>query len=353
MLGVLRSDQPWAQVTQYFIDSIYDNVYIVNTDGELVREITQQYWRSAMLLDFNTQSPIAELIPYLEIEMARAAGSINYNVAELSLLPRVDADKDQAGNILRTYVVDKISNIDNIGSGLIMAGGFGRRLGHLVSAVPKPMLEVSGKPILEYLIDNLVSSGIKEIYISVHHLSHVIMEYFGDGSAFGCRIQYLEETKPLGTAGCLSLLPKNVKFPIVMVNGDIMTDLNFAKLLNYHNNVGSDLTVAIRPHHVTVPYGVLEYQGMSVTGIQEKPKFTYFINTAVYVVTDTIIKQISANVAIDMPTIIRSVLPMGSRLVAFPLLEEWSDIGSPATLDRARKTFASVPESSASDNNIL
>ena len=211
---------------------------------------------------------------------------------------------------------------------LVMAGGMGTRLQPLTKDVPKPMLKVGSKPILETIVVQLVDAGFQNLFISVCYMGEVIRRHFGNGQTWGINIEYLEEDKPLGTGGALKLLPANIsKAPLLVMNGDILTKVNFRRLLEYHSEQKADLTICVRSYDFQVPYGVVEIDKNRVKSLQEKPIQSFFVNAGIYVVDNEINLRIKSNTAIDMPDIINQHIDAGRNISAFPIHEYWLDIG--------------------------
>ena len=156
------------------------------------------------------------------------------------------------------------------------------RLRPLTDACPKPLLHINGKPILEIILDQCIEADIKEFYISVYYLAEMIKEYFGDGSNWGVKIQYIEENAPLGTAGALKLLPKSLKHPFLVINGDVLTK-NYEDVLKYHSVNHGDITICVREHILSSPYGVIEVEGINFKSMMEKPSFKHLVNAGIYV----------------------------------------------------------------------
>lgn len=214
----------------------------------------------------------------------------------------------------------------------IMAGGRGTRMGHLTKNVPKPMLTIFGKPILEEIIDKLKGHGITNFYISVNYLKEKITEYFGDGSEFDVHINYLVEKTPLGTCGSLSLLEAELFEPVIVMNGDILTRVNFSTLIDYHELHQSDITVCIQNKDMPCEFGVIELDGDKITGINEKPNFQFFVNTGIYVLNPKIIQNLEKDRYLDMPELIKRIISSGGVVKAFAIHEDWIDIGYPETI---------------------
>lgn len=210
--------------------------------------------------------------------------------------------------------------------GVIMAGGFGRRLGLLTNDVPKPMLKIGGKPLLELIIRQFVKAEINTIYITTHFQSEKIIEYFGNGERFGVSIRYMEEKTPLGTAGALCLLPK-INRPLIVINGDILTNLDFKAMALFHESNEADITVATREHIVDLPYGVFEIDHNLITALQEKPTIKKLINAGVYIIQPQIIKEVPTDCRFDMTDLIHKVISSGSKVIGYPIIEYWMDIG--------------------------
>ncbi len=221
---------------------------------------------------------------------------------------------------------------------LIMAGGFGKRLRPLTNDVPKPMLEIAGIPLLEITINYLKSLGIKKILISTFHLSEKIINYFGDGSIFNVEIVYLHEKSPSGTAGCLGIIPDSYQFEsLLIINGDILTRINYPELIDFHIDNRNDLTVATNFYEHQVPYGVINSKKGRLVSIIEKPIQNYEISAGIYLINRSIIeKHINKKAKMDMPELISKVLNNMGNIGAFPIHEYWLDIGRKNDFDRAQ-----------------
>jgi dTDP-glucose pyrophosphorylase/predicted transcriptional regulator len=219
---------------------------------------------------------------------------------------------------------------------LIMAGGEGKRLMPLTKDCPKPMIPIGDKPLLEIIFQQCINAGFCEFFFSVKYLKEQIKEYFLDGSQWGVSINYLEEEAPLGTAGALGLLPKNIRSPILVVNGDILTRVDFRKLLQFHFDNHSDATLCVREHQTLVPFGVAEIDGVNLIKIDEKPYIKTHVNAGIYIVEPALLGLVSEKSFIDMPQLLSLALADGHKVSAFPVHEYWLDIGQPETLARAQ-----------------
>ncbi|ABV37706.1 mannose-1-phosphate guanyltransferase [Shewanella sediminis HAW-EB3] len=211
---------------------------------------------------------------------------------------------------------------------LIMAGGFGTRLKPLTDKCPKPMLKVGNKPILEIALFNFIQAGFSNFYISTHYMPEQIKEHFGDGSQWNVKISYLHEETPLGTGGAVGLLPTDIpQLPAIVMNGDILTKVDFQLLLKFHEDNDADATMCVREYDYQIPYGVISGSGNRITDMVEKPVQRFFVNAGIYVINQDIIKSVSANTYIDMPTLLEQKIADKGEVLMFPLHEYWLDIG--------------------------
>ena len=209
----------------------------------------------------------------------------------------------------------------------LMAGGFGKRLHPLTENTPKPLLTIGDKPIIETIIKQFIEYGFHDFYISTHFKSEQIKEYFKDGTQFGVSINYINEETPLGTAGSLGLLPKDIpELPIIVMNGDLLTKVNFNNLLEFHNSSGADATMCVREYDIKVPFGVVEIKKGRVERITEKPVHKFFVNAGIYVLNNKLIKQVDGKSYLDMPNFLENELN-NKGINAFPIHEYWLDIG--------------------------
>lgn len=223
---------------------------------------------------------------------------------------------------------------------LIMAGGEGRRLGPLTTRIPKPMLPVGGRPVLQHALEQLREQGVGHVFLSVRHLSHVISDYFGDGRWLGLDIDYIVEQQALGSAGAIGLLPAQSK-PLLVLNGDLVTTLPLGALCAHHRQHDAAMTIAYVEQTVSVAYGVIECVGPDVVQLQEKPDLVLTVIAGVYVIAPEITAGVHRGVPLDMPDLIGAVLG-SARVVGFPLPGPWLDIGTPDTYSCADQVAASA-----------
>ncbi len=220
----------------------------------------------------------------------------------------------------------------------IMAGGFGTRLRPLTDNCPKPMLKVGNKPILETVIKSFIKSGFSNFYISTHYMPDQIQDHFGNGSDLGVNITYVHEETPLGTGGALGLLPNDMlgDLPLIMINGDVLTKVDFQRLLAFHIENKADATMCVREYDYQIPYGVINGEGNKITSMVEKPVQRFFVNAGIYVVSPQVIKSVPKNHHIDMPTLLEEHMNERENVLMFPMHEYWLDIGQIDDFNRAQ-----------------
>lgn len=228
---------------------------------------------------------------------------------------------------------------------VVMAGGKGSRLFPLTKDTPKPMLRVGGKPVMEIIIDQLRDAGIKQVQVSTHFLRDRISSHFGDGRAFGVDLSYVDETKPLGTAGALGLLKRPTE-TLLVINGDVLTQVDFRAMMAYHRELKADLTVAVSRYDLKVPYGVVESDGHWVKGVTEKPTLQFFVSAGIYLIEPAAFKHIRRGQRCDMTQLIERLTKARRPVASFPIHEYWLDIGQPKDFAKAQKKAASWTKTS-------
>lgn len=221
----------------------------------------------------------------------------------------------------------------------LMAGGLGSRLKPLTDDCPKPLLPVGGKPILESILESFIAAGFYRFYISVHYLAERIKAHFGDGSRWGITLHYVEEETPLGTGGALALLPDIGGKPVVMMNGDVLTRLDFNALLDFHEAQNAALTLCVREYEMRVPFGVVAGSDTVVSGIEEKPFHRFFVNAGVYVVSPPVVAGTRPPHRLDMPDLVNELLAAKEKVSMFPVHEYWLDVGRPDDFSRAQTEY--------------
>jgi len=256
---------------------------------------------------------------------------------QLLQLPIVDGQKRVIGletlqDILKTKHRDNII--------FLMAGGFGSRLYPLTQNCPKPLLKVGKKPILEVILERFIEAGFYRFFISTHYMHHMIEEYFTNGSQWGVSIEYVYEETPLGTAGALGLLPHHkIDLPLLMMNADLLTHLNFESLLSFHEEHSALATMCVRQYEHRVPYGVVQSHNQHVVSMVEKPVHQFFINAGIYLLSPELVRSVKPSTPLDMPTLLEQQIAAGHTVNMFPIHEYWLDIGRMEDFQLAQHEF--------------
>jgi len=225
---------------------------------------------------------------------------------------------------------------------VLMAGGLGSRLRPLTDDCPKPMLKVGNKPLLETIIENFSEYGFRRFFISVNYMADKVKDYFGDGERWGVSISYLHEDQRLGTAGALSLIEEKTDLPLIVMNSDILTKVNFQNLLDFHAAHNAVATMCVREYDFQVPYGVVKIEHHRIVSIEEKPVHRFFVNAGIYVLDPAVLEAIPKNSFFDMPSLYEKLIGEGRETAVFPVREYWLDIGHIADYDRANGEFARI-----------
>jgi dTDP-glucose pyrophosphorylase len=310
----------------------------VEPDGRLAGVATDGDLRRALLRGATLDSPL-ELALNREYVVLRA-GQSRVEALDLMRARRIDAIPvlDDAGRPVALHLLHAfLEPASRANWAVVMAGGEGTRLRPLTDAVPKPMLRVAGRPILERIVLHLVGFGITRIFLSVNYLAHVIEEHFGDGTALGISIEYLREDAPLGTAGALGLLPGAPDRPLILLNGDLVTSVDIGRLLEFHEAGHFAATIGTRRYVHTVPFGCVERDGDRVVALEEKPMITREVNTGMYVLEPSVVALVAPGTRTSMPEVIDRVLAAGEPVGVFEVEEDWVDVGQRDQLVRARE----------------
>jgi dTDP-glucose pyrophosphorylase/CBS domain-containing protein len=288
------------------------------TDGDFRRAILQRKPLSKPCATIASSHPITSPISVSSSEALRIMKE-----HDISQLPVVDSEGKVQKLILSK---DIVPNRELALSAVVMAGGFGTRLLPLTENIPKPMLPVGGRPLLELTIAQLRRAGIKNVNVTTHYLPETISDYFGTGEMFGVRLNYLQEEHPLGTAGGIKLL-KQFDDTMLVINGDVLTGAPFGAMLDYHRAYHADLTIGVRKYEVQVPFGVVECEDVHVKALEEKPSLSFFINAGTYLIEPAVRDFIPAGQRFDMTELISKLIEAGRIVVSFPIMEYWLDMG--------------------------
>ena len=309
---------------------------VVDPDETLVGTITDGDIRRGLLRGINLASPVAQIVhrnallapPEMGSELVRQLMDAN----KIHQLPIVDERRRVIGLHLRNALVAPVERPNKV---VIMAGGVGARLYPRTKTCPKPMLPVAGKPMLEHIVLRCRAEGFTKLVIAVHYLGHMIEDYFGSGEKWNVEIDYVREDSPLGTAGAISLLQPRPDQPFVVSNGDILTDIRFGELLDFHCRHRAAATMAVRAHEWQHPFGVVHTDGVDIVGFVEKPVAVTHVNAGMYVLDPAALDALVPAEACDMPSLFERLKQRGDRTIAYPMHEPWLDVGRPTDYEEA------------------
>jgi dTDP-glucose pyrophosphorylase len=321
-------------------DAALKIVLITDSNLKFIGTVTDGDIRRGLLRGLTLASPISAVINRNATTVPRSyerEGVLRLMLAKkIFQIPIVDEDSKLVGLHLWDEVITPAAH-DNLM--VIMAGGEGRRLLPKTEKVPKPMLLLGDKPILEHIIVRAKANGINRFVLAIHHLGEVIEEYFGDGLSLGVKISYIKESFPMGTAGALGLIDPIPTESIIVTNGDVITDINYSDILEFHTKNRASATIAIATHRWQNPYGVVKNAGIKYLGLNEKPILHFLINAGVYVLEPQAISTVKDHGFMNMTDLIEFLRQAESEVIVFPIYERWSDLGSHEDLNRIIKEF--------------
>jgi dTDP-glucose pyrophosphorylase len=311
---------------------------VVDEKARLIGTLTDGDARRALLSGANlSDSLISYYQPnfnWVEQGAGRAQVLDLMRALTISQVPELDSEK----RLISLHLLHEvIGSVPKPNWAVIMAGGKGTRLGELTKSIPKPMLKVAGRPIIERLVLHLVGCGIRRIFISTNYLASVIEDHFQDGAKFGCRIEYLRENadQPLGTGGSLALLPEIPEHPVFVCNGDLVTQIDVASMLAFHESGGFLATIGVRTYTHEIPFGCLEVDESRVMDIVEKPTFSQLINAGIYMLSPDIIRRVP-RAFFPITNLFSTALSQGDQIGAFEIADDWIDVGQREQLKQAR-----------------
>jgi len=338
--ALVSSSTSLRQTIEAITEGSLQIALVVDSEGKLLGTVTDGDIRKAILAGKDLNITAGEAMRSQPITSAsktpRAAILKLMREKRIHQMPLLD-DQGRVVDVLT--VDDMIGAAHKPNAVVIMAGGLGTRLHPLTEETPKPMLKVGGKPILETIIQSFIDQGFTNFFVSVNYKANIISEYFGDGSRLGAKINYLHEKSRLGTAGALSLLPREIHAPIIVMNGDLLTRISVDALLDFHERESAVATMVVREDHYQVPYGVVEVDGTQIVGVEEKPIQRHLVNAGIYVISQDGLNNIPGDTFYDMPTHFAKLAANGHRTAAFPLHEYWVDIGRLDELERAQREW--------------
>ena len=341
------SEQVWRQAILPFDATIGQAIHnlnevsvkivlVANAAGVLEGTISDGDIRRGLLKGLDLNSPLTSIIHYNALVVPPDLGRdlvMQLMVAnKIQQIPVVDEQHHIVGLHLWDEITIPPSRPNLM---VIMAGGMGTRLRPYTDDCPKPLISVAGKPMLEHIIERAKLEGFNHFVLAIHYLGNMIEEYFGNGEQLGVRIDYLREDSPLGTSGALGLLKPIPDAPFVVTNGDVITDIRYGELLDFHTRHSAAATMAVRVHEWQHPFGVVQTQGVEIVGFEEKPIARTHINAGVYALDPAALSVLDVDAHCDMPTLFERLQTKKKRTVAYPMHEPWLDVGRPDDLKQA------------------
>lgn len=323
------------------IDRTPSQIALVIKSGRLEGVVTDGDIRRALLIGETLDSPVDKVMQknfkFLPETATEQEALALMQKKILKHMPTLDKE----GKITNLFLLSELIKPKLLSHDVvIMAGGEGKRLGSLTKNCPKPMLKINGKHILEIILEQCIQAGFINFYFSVNYLKEQIQNYFQDGSKWNVRISYLEEDKPLGTAGSLSLLPNQVKNePTLILNGDVLTKIDYNSLIHFHKDNAADISLCASEYKTQIPYGVININDKGTPSLDEKPNLKHLINAGIYLLEPTIFNLVPKNNFLDMPDLIKRAKEKKYKINVFPVHEYWKDIGYPESLLQTSKDW--------------
>lgn len=340
---LVQSGASILEAVRLLDNSAYAIVCVTDANGCLLGTVTDGDVRRGLLRGIGLSESVNTVMNMQPISAPENTASTNLlqmmDRHDIRQIPLLDANGVIVGLEVNLSLQERRTQQSAV---LLMAGGMGKRLLPLTESCPKPMLKIGSKPVLETILERFIECGFNRFYISVNYMAHVITDYFGDGSKWGVSIEYLHEESTLGTAGPLGLLSGAVSHPILVMNGDVLTKVDFRKLLDFHDRQNSFATMCVREVEIKVPYGVVTSDGSHIRSIEEKPVHRFFANAGIYVFDSSALTQIPQGQNYNMDIFIQKLIAEKRPVNAFPLREYWLDIGRIDDFQQAEYDFQNI-----------
>ena len=337
---LLPGDTPALEAMRIIDHGAAQIALVVDEQQRLLGTLTDGDIRRGLLHGASLESPVEQLMN----RQFRFVRNSDDQTMALDMMRREVVGQipvlDEQGRVIRLLLLQELLSPPQLSNAVvIMAGGKGTRLRPYTESCPKPMLLVGDKPMLEILLEQCIESGFRTFYFSVNYLKEKIIEYFDDGSQWGVSIHYLVENEPLGTAGSLQLLPDSLSEPFLVLNGDVLTRFNPSQLLNFHREHQAQATLCVREHEQTVPFGVVQTNGVELARFEEKPTYRNLVNAGVYFIDPKLLLLLQPHQSTDMPSLLQAAQEAGHRVAVCPIHEYWLDVGLPETLQQAHQEW--------------
>lgn len=340
---VVSSTVSIRKVLQVIEDGVKQIALVVDEDKKLIGTVNDGDIRRAILNGYSLDDSIENI--YFKSPTVASISDTKESIIKLATLRKVHQIPliDDAGKLVGLDILDElIEQKTKSNKVVLMVGGLGTRLRPLTENTPKPMLKVGNKPILQTIVEKFSQYGFVNIIMCVNYKSNIIQDFFGDGSRFGVNISYIQEEKRMGTAGALSLVRKKLNEPFFVMNGDLLTNINFEHMMDYHLQNNSIATMGVREYDFQVPYGVVNVDGIDIKSIEEKPVQSFFVSGGVYVLSPNVLEYIPNDEFFDMPTLFEKVISDDKKSISFPIREYWMDIGRLDEYEKANNEYHEV-----------
>ena len=341
--ALLRPDQSIREGLEVLDAGSLRIALIVDEGMALLGVLTDGDVRRALLRDFKMDDPVRAVMTTspttADHQTTRKEIVELMERKQLLVVPLLDGATLVGLEVLQSSGASRV--YDN--PVFLMAGGFGTRLRPLTDNCPKPMLKVGDKPILETTLLGFRAAGFYNFYMSLHYLPDMVRDYFGDGSKWGVNIQYVYENEPLGTGGALGLLPDDLPdLPLIVMNGDLLTQVDFEMMMKFHAKDNADATMCVRDYTYQIPFGVVNGEGNHILGMTEKPSYRYFVNAGIYVINHDLLQMVDKNQKMNMPDLFDRCIAEQKNALMFPIHEYWLDIGRLDDFEKAQKDVVNL-----------
>lgn len=340
---LISTATPIREAMQIIDTSSLQIALVTGEDLRLIGVVTDGDIRRGLLRGISLEQPV-------ELILNRNYTSVGPEASRdeiLNIMKKTDLRQipvlDSAGRIINLRVInDLISRPNEASWVVIMAGGLGSRLQPLTEAVPKPLLKIGNKPLIETIIENFVASGFQKFYVAVNYKAEMIERFLGDGSRWDAEVRYLREDSAMGTAGALGLLPEKPEHPLIVINGDVLTKINMMHLLDFHRSHKAKATMCIQDYYFQVPYGVVQTEQHRLSGICEKPEHRFYVNAGVYVLEPEVLDIVPRNMPFNMTSLFEELIKLKCETVVFPVREYWIDVGRLDDLEKANGDYPEI-----------
>ena len=341
--AIIGADATIRDAIRSIAESAAQIAVVCDDQDRLLGAVTDGDVRRGLLRDYNLDTPVDQIM-----ERRPVTAPANSDAAELLRMMRENYVHQlpllRDGRIVEIAYIDDLIAVQAVHDNwvVLMAGGQGTRLRPMTEDLPKPLIPIGTKPILETIIENFVENGFRKFFITLHYKADAIIHHFGDGSRFGASITYVEETDPRGTAGALKLLPEKPIAPLIVMNGDLLTRVDFSSLIKFHETERSDLTMCVRNYEIEVPFGVVDIENDCISRIDEKPVHNFLVNAGIYVLGTNTLDMVPDGTRFDMPSLFEKAIQHGMKATSFPIHEYWIDVGRLEDLNQANLDFDGV-----------